>query len=89
MHQARLNDRAAILRKIAAPYYLAALAAPADRLTVEASILDQPGTALPTQCATKAADEAVNAVMSSLHFNAGLAPVLGHAAGRALVSRRR
>ncbi len=39
--------------------------------------------------AMRAADAAVQGVLGGLHFNAGLAPVLAHAAGRALAGRRR
>jgi hypothetical protein len=39
--------------------------------------------------ALRAADVAVNSVLGGLHFNAGLAPVLAHAATRALPTRRR
>jgi hypothetical protein len=52
------------------------------------AVLDQPGTDV-YERATRAADAAVNAVLGGLHFNASLAPMLGHAASRAIVSRRR
>ena len=65
-----------------------AIAAAGSRLAELSLLLDQPGTEA-YELATKAADAAVNAVLARLHFNAGLAPVLGTAAGRALVGRRR
>jgi len=58
------------------------------RLAELEALVDQPGTDA-YNSAMRAADAAVNEVLGGLHFNASLAPVLGHAAGRVLASRRR
>ena len=58
------------------------------RLAELDALLEQPGTQA-YDAAMQAADSAVNDVLGGLHFNASLAPVLGHAAGRVLASRRR
>ena len=58
------------------------------RLSELEALLEQPGTEA-YNAAMRAADSAVDAVLGGLHFNASLAPVLGHAAGRVLASRRR
>jgi hypothetical protein len=66
----------------------AAVVAAGQRLAELSELVDQQGTEA-YQAAMRAADAAVDAVLGGLHFNAALAPVLGHAAGRVLDSRRR
>ena len=66
----------------------AAVVAAGQRLGELAALLDQQGTEA-YDAAMRAADTAMNEVLGGLHFNASLAPVLGHAAGRVLASRRR
>ena len=87
-----IRDLTGILRAMYAAereqHRRAYIAVAGKRLAELSLVLDQPGTEI-YQRATLAADAAVNSVLGKLHFNAGLAPVLGHAAMRALVSRRR
>jgi len=64
-----------------------AIVAAGKRLAELAAPLDQPGTP-EYERAARAAGAAVNAVLGGLHFNAGLAPVFGAAAGRATVFSR-
>src|SRR6187549_1662027 len=70
------------------PVRSAAVVAAGKRLAELDALLEQPGTEA-YNAAMRAADVAVDKVLGSLHFNASLAPVLGHAAGRVLASRRR
>jgi hypothetical protein len=70
------------------PTRRARVVAAGKRLVELDAVLDQPGTEA-YERATRAADAAVDAVLGGLHFNASLAPVLGHAASRAILSRRR
>jgi hypothetical protein len=70
------------------PGRLGAVVDAGKRLAELDALLDQPGTEA-YKAAMRAADVAMNELLGGLHFNASLAPVLGHAAGRVLASRRR
>ena len=66
----------------------ATMVAAGKRLTEFDALLEQAGT-YGYRRAMAAADVAVNEVLGMLHFNASLTPVLGHASGRVLATRRR
>lgn len=88
-----IRDLTGILRAMYAAEDPATMRRPAiaeagRRVAELSALLDQPGTAA-YERATMAADAAVNAVLTGMHYNAALAPVVSHAAGRALLSRRR
>jgi len=70
------------------PVRSAAVVTAGNRLAELSALLEQPETDA-YRGAMVAADAALDAVLGSLHFNASLAPVLGHAASRVLASRRR
>jgi hypothetical protein len=80
--------RAMYLAERDSPDRRAAIVDAGRRLAELDALLEQPGTDA-YKAAMRASDEAVNEVLGRLHFNASLAPVLGHAAGRVLASRRR
>jgi uncharacterized protein (DUF2342 family) len=80
--------RAVYLAEHDSPHRRAAVVEAGKRLVELAALVDQPGTDA-YNAAMRAADPAMNDVLGGLHFNASLAPVLGHAAGRVLASRRR
>lgn len=88
-----IRDLTGILRAM----YLAESDHPGRRAAVQRAgvrlgeldaLLEQPDSDA-YKAAMRAADDAVNDLLGGLHFNASLAPVLGHAAGRVLASRRR
>jgi len=78
--------RAMCLANHGEPHRLAAIVEAGQRLRELDEAIASGGD---LEGAERAADAAVNAVLGSLHFNASLAPVLSHAAGRVLASRRR
>jgi hypothetical protein len=70
------------------PHRRGTYVAAAKRLTELDAVLGAESQGSPSYVqAMRAADQAVNDVLGSLHFNASLHPVLGAAVGRALPRR--
>ena len=86
-----IRDLTGILRAMYAaadPHRRAGIVEAGLRLAELDAVLSQEGTEA-YKLALRAADVAVDSVLGGLHFNAALAPVLAHAATRALPTRRR
>ena len=90
----QLREAVRDLLGIVRAYYLAEHDKPHNRRVIAeagqllAAVLTAEDGSPEFATALEAADRAVNAVLNQMHFVAPLAPVMGHAAGRAFPSRR-